>query len=463
MSGHKRTTIRTNMQNLREYSQAEMSLRFIEAGLDQLSRQLDENSKTERTHQAQRDQVENKRRNEDLSLIDETLGQWDNDFHAALASQQAGIVDTMQQIAEAWGEEHTHQISELKEQYNVDLENLNAWQQESIQPAMDELYGMIESQNDKASYFQQLFSVVEENQRLIEQEPEIEHIFPGVGEQNLQKIYQAYENGQAGFLEAAVTDLNSTYRDLLKIRLDYDVFRTHYDENIRIASLELDKLEQEVLLNLQIPGLDLEGRVLPTIIIVDEWIDGAMTHLKRQVQHARKKLYGPASPVKLAELDRLITRKIPKWHQIVGDLVTRARVEVINSQLRMNIANLALEALSTQGYQVEAARYDDADMRRDYCVQMVDIEGSRVMVKVKSDLNQPQAMELDLYASDNNKRTQHEITQRAVELQRSLQRAGLQVGTFEPVREPGVWTPLLRKQRMLEQKHRGGIQVDDGR
>lgn len=60
MSGHKRTTIRTNLQNLKEFSQAEMSLRFVEAGMDQLNRRMDNHTKQVRKQQAKRDQDENK-------------------------------------------------------------------------------------------------------------------------------------------------------------------------------------------------------------------------------------------------------------------------------------------------------------------------------------------------------------------------------------------------------------------
>ena len=45
MSGHKRATITARTENIRELSQTEMAIRFVEAGLKELSQRLDQHAR----------------------------------------------------------------------------------------------------------------------------------------------------------------------------------------------------------------------------------------------------------------------------------------------------------------------------------------------------------------------------------------------------------------------------------
>jgi hypothetical protein len=123
---------------------------------------------------------------------------------------------------------------------------------------------------------------------------------------------------------------------------------------------------------------------------------------------------------------------------------------------------MVVKALETQGYKLERSTYIDGDMRSNYRAQLADNEGSRVLVQVEPQAGLPQAMELNLFTQDVEKRTPHELKQRSIEIQRSLRRAGLIVGDLTPVTisQPSPGHRNNNKSRYLA-KHDTKVNVHD--
>ena len=256
----------------------------------------------------------------------------------------------------------------------------------------------------------------------------------------------AEQNVQAGMIETAVGELQRMYHELSIHLTRYRSFIGQYDELRRTAKLKLAKLKQEILHNQRVPAMDLEGRVLPYTIEVNDWVGGDLARLYKEIQQGIRQIEAPASTVQMRRLREMITQRIPAWQAQVGELVYQARMAVINSQLRMNIASLAMKALKTQGYQIEQAGYEEEDMRGEYRVQMVDIEGSRIVIKVEPKAGAVADTELHVFANDQAKRTPHEMRQRAREIERSLSGAGLMVGELTP-EEAGIHNRRAMRER----------------
>ncbi len=90
-------------------------------------------------------------------------------------------------------------------------------------------------------------------------------------------------------------------------------------------------------------------------------------------------------------------------------VVYHARLAVINSQLRINIADIAVHALEQQGFVMDEAGYEQGDGHRPYSVTMHNVENSRVVIHVDpvSDVESTNALIVEIvgFGGSNRART----------------------------------------------------------
>ncbi len=428
MSGHKHTTVRARLSDLRELSQAERSQRFVKSKLEKVTRRLEKQAQLEREQTLQHLQAANQELVENLSIFDEEIGLFESQVGEALVEQQQYFSEALEQVTGDLYEEHDQQLATIQENYQVALEEVESRFLESYKPITDVLRGMMGAQADQMVYYERWLATVQAMVESLLRQPEMDRIYPDLEASYQESVALAEQNVQAGMIETAVGELQRTYHELSLRLTRYRSFTAQYDELRRTAKLKLAKLEQEILHNQHVPGMDLEGRVLPYTIEVNTWVGGNFARLFQEVQRGLQQIETPVSTVQMNRLREMITQRIPVWQAQVGELVYQARMAVINSQMRMNIASLAMKALKTQGYQIEQAGYEEEDMRGEYRVQMMDIEGSRIVIKVEPKPGAVADTELHVYANDQAKRTPHEMRQRAREIERSLSGAGLMLG-----------------------------------
>jgi hypothetical protein len=84
----------------------------------------------------------------------------------------------------------------------------------------------------------------------------------------------------------------------------------------------------------------------------------------------------------LEDLDRVYNQIIPVVRDSFESIIYEARLNALNSQLRMNIAEKALQALENHGFCLENSGYSDDDMRSQFSAQLASPDGSEVTINV---------------------------------------------------------------------------------
>jgi hypothetical protein len=110
----------------------------------------------------------------------------------------------------------------------------------------------------------------------------------------------------------------------------------------------------------------------------------------------------------------------------LADIVSQSRMEVINSQLRINIADLVVRALQSQGFVISEAGYENGDRGSNYNILLRNLEGNEIAVRVTPG-NQNGVNLLELDSFDAELRTSHELNHRAREISTALSRFGLKM------------------------------------
>ncbi len=433
MSGHKRATITARAENIRELNKTDMARRFVEAGLKQLSYRLSQAThKKENSESAQGENV-NQELFQALAQVDQAFGQLEVDTLHALEQQEEAFFSHLDQYHEFVEMENADRIAEINDQYHQAINYMSVHQEETLNELTDKVENIILDNQSQAQNAQRWIEAAQTMFDAILDDP----IMAGRNAEYLsfcsELIDQAEENQQAGFHEASLISAQNAYRELYKARVKLYQLRSQYFALSNKLNQELELMEQELDLNKQVQVFDLQGNPLESEIWVDDWVGGKLSLLQEEITSARDILdTTPSTPV-VKKLRYLLQHALPEWHARLSDYVYQARSEVINSQLRMNIALLVIKSLASQGYRLEQSQYAAEDMRLDYRAQLTDSEGSKILVQVEAIRDTPEKTELNIYTQDIDKRTPHEMKQRSIEIQNSLRRAGLHIGDLIPI------------------------------
>jgi hypothetical protein len=189
---------------------------------------------------------------------------------------------------------------------------------------------------------------------------------------------------------------------------------------------------------------DLDGQELPVPIDIDFWACGELSHAVAEIEELGFQLQ--VDELSSEGLNRILQEDLPAARQAVEDAIYHARLAVLNSQLRINIADLVIEALQKQGYVLQQAEYARDDQRMAYSAKVRNLEGNEIVIQVYPS-DAVGKNELHLVSLDREQRTDHELRQRSLEVTRSLSQHGLKVDNLRAVgreRKQPEPEPILR-------------------
>ncbi len=254
-----------------------------------------------------------------------------------------------------------------------------------------------------------------------------EFFLPGEVQQLQPVMLQARENLEMGMPEAALVSGQQSYFALSQIRLELEQRLNEWQMLSLTVWEKASQLHQQIMENQIISAVDLDGNLLKDTqpIDVDAWTQGHWSALGADVRRLLTRLEDASQPFDIRTLRRFLRTTLPRFAGELDSLVVDARVSVLNSQMRINVADLVIQALETQGFTLEAASFEQTDMRNGYTAQLVNLEGGEVRVKVVPSGSAVGENELFLDSFDKAARTKHELHQRWDEINQSLALRGL--------------------------------------
>ena len=242
------------------------------------------------------------------------------------------------------------------------------------------------------------------------------------------QIEQARANLAEGMYETTIVAMQQLYNEMSAGRLELEQQQSTW-QMLLLANWEA---VQQILAHAQesqyVQAYDLEGSPLPYQIDVDYWSQGRLSYLTGKLQEFSDHLGEPVPTFGVTQLNYWRERTIPAYYAALEDIISEARVSALNSQLRVNIADLVVKALHDQGFHLENSTYESHDARMAYQARLMNLRGNEVVVQVVPTGTELGENELQLESLDQTVRTEHQLSQRWDEVQRSLSRYGLQVG-----------------------------------
>ncbi|MCJ7624555.1 MAG: hypothetical protein MUO76_13720 [Anaerolineaceae bacterium] len=430
MSGHKRTTITINEAEYRRLHEAEIRKRFVEKELPKITRELkrdtqkilqDNLSEAEHRHEEFQYLLEN---------LDEQIRTVEKEPDQAMVEQQAEMIEMLQGYAgELW--DHSEELlTKQREDLFLQLQMDHQHKQEQILN-MEERFEEIENDHErKISIAENWISASQHLIGFIETNYNLGKFNSARTEYAQRQLQTALENMSLNIPEAAIVCGQQAYWELSDLRIELE--KQQADWNILYHTV-LEKVKEIFFIaerNREIPATDLQGNELENLINVDHWSGGELSRLIEYTGDLIEQLETGVEFLDFNILENLINEIIPELSGDLEDIITRARMDVISSQMRINIADLVIGALSEQGFVPENSGYSKADMRASFYASVRNLEGSEIVIQVEPIEGIGNRNELHLHSLDREGKTHHELRQRSKEISRSLQKYGLQVGAM---------------------------------
>jgi hypothetical protein len=238
------------------------------------------------------------------------------------------------------------------------------------------------------------------------------------------------------FPDAAFLQAQETYQTLATIRSTLD------KRQVQLALLrteirqELEELLRLFDVNQSTLALNRKGETTRVKIDVNHWTEGGYDRAKVDAANLHQLLFQQNPPATVEDLTRILQETIPILRETLTNLVQKARLEVIRSQLRYSIATTFFTSLSEQGYRLSENGYLDADQRKSFTIRLVNTSGDEVDILISPNYTQELANDFQMVTSAREMITEHEMKARVKEIQRSLEQHGLKVKDFSAAIQP---------------------------
>ena len=439
MSGHKRTTVKLGNQALYRIEQLSGLVRQVEQDYQEIQSAIHQQRQEQFNQLNQQMSAHQEEFQQRIGATHQEITQIEQNTSRVILDQTSVLQDQLR-MQESF---LLHNTQAMIDQHILVLQHALQENQAAQQAHFQALrHSISQFQNDHGRKQALAANEIEAASAMLQSLVQVydhERYYPGA----VQRIENDYEraifNFQNGLSEAALLGAQQVSQQvsILRFGIEEILQKTALLQSVALEkSRELDFLIKR---NTFVPAVDLEGRVLDTQIDVDHWSGGKLRGLLLRSEGFLRQLQTTYQELDYDDINRILIFVLPQLEKSLQDIVAQARLKVLMSQIRFNIAECIIEALGEQGFETQQAVYQGNDERKSYQVIARNLEGSEVQVSVDSG-EQINAYQIAIDSFEAVPCSEGELRQRASEVLDSLKSRGLSVGEtqeYKPAQNAG--------------------------
>jgi hypothetical protein len=346
------------------------------------------------------------------------------------------------------------ELQQDREQYNNHLESL--FQRFDLQEQQEHIKA------EAAQYWLRQAAVMAS---FIQEQFDHDRFLPGRLSPILRNLELAQNNLAEGFLESSLQCSQQSFLQLSDLHFELEQRILEWQTEYENAYDALEQFLAELELNARVCAFGLDGEELAAQVDLAYWSNGAYPQLVDKCRNLLSVLSHDQQYISTEELRRTHAELIPVVTSSFESIIYQARLNALNSQLRMNIAERALQALEIQGFTMNDSGYVNQDMRAPFLVQLGNEDGCQVTIQVLPGEQSGQELTNELVMITNHRhiRTEQEARMQWQELSRSLQEFNLRVSALEvrnsspqPISNP-VLQKLPRKTQLIQTERQNDV------
>jgi hypothetical protein len=432
MSGYKHATVTISQEEYQRLHQADMKRKFkqfnhansLDGGRDEvISSLIQEIDQREKNLQSV------------LSDMNRVPSGMDSELFHSIQEQISVNYEQMIQVLRDTNQEFQGSIGELTAAFvrEMDYEReANIHNLQSILMHQQELVDRESSKLDTAeSWLNQCTFLVD----FIQSQFDHDRFTPGRLHKIVRNLEIAENNLLNGYAEACLQQAQQMYLEVSDLNLELEQLLLQWQTLYAETFSELNELIGQLSSNADIRALGLQGEELPDFVNLDYWTNGRYHQLLEHSRQLSVYILQDKNLLTLEDIDRIRSEILPSLRESFETIIFDARLNALNSQLRMNIAEKALEALENHGFVLDDAGYTNNDMRTQFNAQLECPDGSQVLIQVfpteksKEELSN----ELVVITTHPSLKTEHEARLHWEELNNTLTRYNLRVSPPEVI------------------------------
>ena len=324
-------------------------------------------------------------------------------------------------------------MAAVSQQLSEELERERAEYRHHLQSLVQRLSHHEQRERDREDTARRWLQQVAALADFIQTHFEHERFTPGRLGRLLASLNFAQNNLAEGFFESSLQTSQQAFLELSELHVELEQRAAEWQTEYIRARSALSQFVAELELNSSVNAFGLEGEELPEQVDLAYWSDGKYQELLEKSRQLLMLLSHEQHSIGTEELRRTYGELLPVIETRFESILYEARLNALNSQLRMNIAERALQALETQGFVLSGAGYAGRDMRSAFSANLESADGSRVLIEVipaghsGTDLSN----ELVVITNHPHLKTEHEARLQWQELCRTLGQYDLHVGRPE--------------------------------
>jgi hypothetical protein len=271
-----------------------------------------------------------------------------------------------------------------------------------------------------------------------------------------KRLAAAEANVAQGLGEAALAQVQDLHLNLGELRVDVELRDAEWRAAHLAAVSAVTALVEQIRYNSVIQVSDDEAGVAGELD-VDFWSDGELAALKAEAEALAARVGSEQDPPSLAELRSVAERDAASLDQRLTDVVAKARTRQWASQIRVNLAEMVVDALEeTTGYTWQGdATYAGEDQRSAFYSKLRHPDDSEIVVEVSPDESGDSCV-LRILSYESGVPDESDRVRRAHAIADSLRERGLQTGA--PAADPTPPDPAMTNFDQLRQARRAVTQ-----
>jgi hypothetical protein len=430
MSGLKKATVTLSENEYRKLHDAQMRLRFLERKVPDMLEEAQEASNVLLWENVSLLRDRQQDYQELVNGFDEQVRDLESETAESLAAYQENFYTSLQNVA---GDllDHTSQALAEQNQLFLDLYTQeNNFRQDQLSHLEQQISTLQGSTRQKRAYAMQWIEAARKLANFIQARYDPNKFAPGQIEKLNRELQLCMQNLRQGMLEAALLNAQQTYSRLTELRGELERKQNEWTVLYQSSLLTARRFYADLASSQRLPALDTDGNELPYEIDVDFWCGRKLSRLVEKTRNVLQQLEKDQAILDASALNQLIQTDFPVFQEELDKLIVDARLAALNSQVRINIADLVVQALEQQGFVLQESKYNNNDQRKAFSARVQNLEGSEVIIQVMPVPGDAGKNELQLHSLDKDQRTEHELRQRSQEISRTLNDYGLVVGAL---------------------------------
>lgn len=388
------------LNRIRQEAQQEMQQRL--APLEQRTKQQEQESQRLRSNLADLERSTQQRLKQQRQEFQQSVKESETRQQQALARESNRLESAMQAGFKEQRSEYLRITSQQREEYinlNQQLDRkfsqlIDAERQareigqQILDQKIDRVFANIEQERQyKAKLAQDYLADVEAIYQQIDRDYQHHRFAPHKLADLRRNIDLVKQNIASGASEAAIATSQQTYLQLADLRLELEQkeqeWLLYYNATLEDVRTLITEAQAHRQVEMEFGEVGSEVEIFREE--VDYWTDGRLSAYEQKLNALEQQLKDGESTLTTEQIKQLAT-EIETLQPELAEIAEQAKLQIILSQMRAEIADKVVELLGEYGYQLADpegdAAYEGSDYRNAYVVKVKNIAGEEVVTVI---------------------------------------------------------------------------------